>query len=116
LQPCLIEILLAIYVFVRYHTTRFGKVAGVVLLLLATFQIAEHWICVEAGAAAVWWSRIGFVVSLVNRKQHFLKLGYVTAAGFAIYFIFVPKAITGAICGWNYVLFNLSNDRENRKP
>jgi hypothetical protein len=68
------------------------------------------------------WSRIGFVaitllpltglylVSLVSHKPHFLKLGYASALGFVLYFIFVPKSITGAICGGNYIVFNTSND------
>jgi hypothetical protein len=117
-----IEILLAIYVFVRHRITRFGKVAGLVLLLLATFQLAEYRICDVGGASELLWSRIGFVaitllplaglylVSLVSHKQHFLKLGYVSATALVLYFLFVPKAITGAICGGNYVLFNTSSD------
>jgi hypothetical protein len=117
-----IELLLAVFVFVRHRTTRFGKVAALVLLLLATFQFAEYRICSTAGGATLLWSRIGFVaitllpvaglylVSLVSRKPHFIKLGYVTCAAFILYFIFVPKSITGAICGGNYVVFNTSND------
>jgi hypothetical protein len=117
----LIEIVLAAIVFLRHHVTRFGKVAGLVLLLLATFQIAEYRICTTTGEPLVW-SKIGFVaitllpvaglylVSLVSRRPHFLKLGYATAIGFVLYFIFVPKSITGAICGGNYVMFNGSND------
>jgi hypothetical protein len=117
-----IEIILAIIVFVRYHATRFGKTAGFVLVLLAIFQFAEYRICTTAGNIPLLWSRIGFVsitllplsgvylVSLVSHKQHFLKLGYASAAAFVAYFTFVPKSITGAICGGNYVIFNTSND------
>jgi len=116
-----IELFLAVFVFVRHHTSRFGKVAGAVLLLLATFQLAEYRICMMPGDNLLW-ARIGFVaitllplaglylVSLVSRKPHFLKLGYVTALGFVLYFIAVPKAITGTICGGNYVIFNTSTD------
>jgi hypothetical protein len=116
-----IEIILAIIVFIRYRVTRFGKSAGLVLVLLATFQFAEYRICTTTEIPLLW-SRIGFVaitllplmglylVSLVSHKPHFLKLGYVTAGGFVFYFIFVPKSITGAICGGNYVIFNTSND------
>jgi hypothetical protein len=117
-----IEVVLATIVFLRYHVTRFGKIAGFVLLLLATFQFAEYRICTSTGDIPLLWSRIGFVaitllplagvylVSLVSHKPHFLKLGYATATGFVVYFIFVPKSITGAICGGNYVIFNTSND------
>jgi len=117
-----IEIVLAVVIFLRYHVTRFGKVAGGILLLLATFQFAEYRICTTTASSTVLWSRIGFVaitllplaglylVFLVSHKPHFLKLGYVSALGFLAYFIFVPKAITGAICGGNYVIFNTSTD------
>jgi hypothetical protein len=117
-----IELILAAVVFIRDHVTRFGKTAGFVLILLATFQFAEYRICTTTGDIPLLWPRIGFVaitllpvaglylVSLVSHKPHFLKLGYATAAGFLIYFIFVPKSISGAICGGNYVIFNTSND------
>ena len=117
-----IELILAAIVLIRAHVTRFGKTAGFVLILLATFQFAEYRICTTTGDTPLLWSRIGFVaitllpvaglylVSLVSHKPHFLKLGYATAAGFVIYFIFVPKSISGAICGGNYVIFNTSND------
>jgi hypothetical protein len=117
-----IEIVLAIVVFARHHISRFGRVAGTVLVLLAVFQLSEYQICTNPGDASLLWSRIGFVaitllplaglylVSLVSHRQHFLKLGYATAIGFVVYFLFVPKAITGAICGGNYVVFNTSSD------
>jgi hypothetical protein len=116
------ELALAAFVFLRYRTTRFGQVAASILALLAIFQFAEYRICSTTGDAPLLWSRIGFVaitllplaglylVSLITRRQHYLKLGYATALGFAVYFILVPKAITGAICGGNYVIFNTSTD------
>jgi len=117
-----IELILAALLFVRYRVTRFGKVASLVLILLATFQFAEYRICTISGSGSLDWSRIGFVaitllpltglylVSLVSHKTHFLKLGYVSAIGFVLYFAFVPKSITGAICGGNFVVFNTSTD------
>jgi len=117
-----IELILAAIVLIRHHVTRFGKTAGFVLILLATFQFAEYRICTAAGDISLLWPRIGFIaitllpvtglylVSLVSHKPHFLTLGYATAAGFVLYFVFVPKSITGAICGGNYVIFNTSND------
>jgi len=117
-----IELSLAVFVFLRHGTTRFAKVAGLVLILLATFQFAEYRICTGTGEVSLLWARIGFVaitllplaglylVSLVSHKQHFLKLGYATAGAFVLYFLAVPKSIPGAICGGNYVLFDLSND------
>jgi hypothetical protein len=117
-----IELALAVYVFVRHRMTLFGRVAGFVLILLATFQFAEYRICTTTGPLPHMWSRIGFIaitllplaglylVSLVSHKQHFLKLGYATATGFVVYFMVIPKSITGAICGGNYVIFNTTTD------
>jgi hypothetical protein len=118
----LIELILAGYVLFRYHVTRFGKVAAGVLLLLGTFQFAEYQICTATSGVSMVWSRVGFVaitllplaglylVFLVSHKPHFLKLGYAATAAFVAYFVFVPKSITGALCGGNYVIFNTSND------
>ena len=118
----IIEVTLAGFVFLRHHTTQFGRTAGVVLLLLSTFQLAEYRICTGPDDGVLAWARIGFVaitllpisglylVSLISRKPHFLKLGYATACGFVLYFLFVPKAITKAVCAGNYVLFNTTTD------
>ena len=122
LATFVIEGLLAVYVLARHSRSQFGRVAGSVLILLATFQFAEYQICRIEPESLGWWARIAFVditllplaglylVSLVSRQPHFLKLGYVTAAGFIVYFLLVPKSITHAICGGNYVVFNMSND------
>jgi hypothetical protein len=116
-----LELFLALWLLFRHHTTRFSKTACAVLLLLATFQLAEYQIC-GGSAHGVVWARVGFVaitllplaglylVSLVSHKPHFLKLGYASAIAFVVYFLLVPKSITGAICGGNYVLFNTSTD------
>jgi len=118
----IIEVALAVFVFVRYRVTRFGQVAGAILILLASFQFAEYQVCVDPGRSSLLWSRFGFIaitllplaglylVSLVSLKPHFLKVGYATTAGFVLYFTLVPKAITSAICGGNYVIFNTSTD------
>lgn len=116
-----IEVFLAAFTFIRHRATHFGKVAACVLVLLATFQLAEYRICTSTDSR-VFWSHLGFVaitllpisglylVSLVSHKPHFLKLGYITAAGFIIYFVLIPKSITDAVCGGNYVIFNTSTD------
>jgi hypothetical protein len=117
-----VEIALAVFVFVRHRVTLFGKVACLVLILLAAFQLAEYRICTTSGADPLRWSRIGFIaitllplaglylVSLVSHKPHFLRIGYASAIAFVLYFVLVPKSITDAICGGNYIVFNTSND------
>lgn len=117
-----VEILLAAYVLIRHRVTRFGQAAGATLLMLALFQFAEYRICTGPEENALLWSRVGFVaitllpvmglylVAVLSRRQHFMKLAYLSAAAFVVYFLFSPKALTGAICGGNYVVFNSSSD------
>lgn len=116
LATFLIELGLAIYVFFRYQMTAFGRIVVFILLLLAGFQLAEFQVC--NGVNPIFWSRIGFViitflpvlglrmVALVTGKSHFLKFGYVLMAVYILIFAFAPKAINGAICGGNYIIFH----------
>ncbi len=109
------EILLALYVFWRYRMSKFGKLATLILVLLGSFQFVEYQIC--AGLDSVMWSRIGFaiitilpalglhLISIATRKFHFVKFGYTLMSVFALIFLFAPKAITGAVCGGNYIIF-----------
>lgn len=110
------EMILALYTFIKYRTSKFGRAVVLTLILLATFQIAEFGIC--RGTNPLIWAKIGFVaitllpvlglylIYLLDRKAHFLRLGYVFAAGFLMFFIFVPNSIQGAACGGNYVIFS----------
>jgi len=109
----IVELGLAIFVIWRYRPTRFGKVVGIApgaagnvpargvqdlhserrqCIDLAEDRICRHHVLPLTGL---------YLVSLVSHKTHFLKMGYATAIGFVIYFLAVPKAITGAICGGN---------------
>lgn len=110
------EFFLAGYSFIKYRTTKFGRGVVVTLILLGGFQLSEFFIC--RGYYPVFWSRIGFfsitllpvlglyLVSLIRKSSVFIKIGYVLAAGFAMYYLFMPKSIEGAICGGNYVIFD----------
>jgi len=111
-----IEIALAIYTFIKARTTKFGRVATYTLIFLAIFQLAEFQIC--RGSNPLLWSRVGllaitilpvlgiYLISLLNKRTWLHYLGYILSAGFALYFVLVPKAIDGAACGGNYVIFN----------
>lgn len=117
----LVEVTLAIYTFIRYRLTAFGRVAGLTIVLLAIFQVAEYQICANhCEPCSLVWSKIGFVaitllpvaslylISLMTHKTYFLIIGYLLAFAYTVYFLFVPKAISGAICGGNYVIFDTS--------
>ena len=120
LATFLTEIALAIYVFIRYRLTAFGRLAGAILILLGAFQFAEYRVC--ADPSQLFWPRAGFaittflpvlglhLISLVTKKSHFLKFGYVLMLTYVFIFLFAPKAISGAVCGGNYIIFNTAQN------
>mgnify|MGYP007068609327 CR=1 FL=1 len=123
LSTFIIEIALAAYVLWKYRHTLMGKVAFVVLVCLATFQLAEWMVCEGAlGLDSITWSRIGFVaIGLLpalglhmvyilsgRRKSIVPNIGYGIAVAFSIYFIVATHGITAAICGGNYVIFQVA--------
>lgn len=114
----MIELLLAIVLIIRNYKSRFSRAVALVLLLLALFQISEYIICTTSNASVLW-ARIGmaavsllppmgiYLVSLISRKSHFLKLSSSLGVGFFLYFLFVPKSLAQPICGGNYVILNV---------
>jgi len=115
LVTLVVEIILALYTFLRYRMTHFGVVVSAILLLLAVFQIAEYQIC--GGDNPVLWARIGMIaitllpilglhlIMLVNGTERFLKAIYLVTIASIIFFFFSPTAISDAMCGGNYVIF-----------
>lgn len=120
LATFLIETLLAVYVFVRYRMTNFGRITTAILLLLALFQLAEYQVC--GGVQTLLWSRIGFVaitllpilglhlITLVTQRNNFLYFGYVASFLLIAIFVFSSYAITGAVCTGNYVIFTIHQE------
>lgn len=119
----LTEIFLAIYVYLRYKLDIFGRLVVFVLILLGAFQSVEYQVCgAQDELIKIIWSRIGFVIitllpalglhliSIITKKNHFLKLGYVLAIAYVLIFAFTPKAITGAVCGGNYIIFSTAQE------
>lgn len=116
LATFLIEMMLAIWVFVKHHKKKFGRAAVFTLIFLSLFQLSEYQIC--QGELGLLWSRVGlfsitilpilglYMVSLLSKKTWLLYLGYVMALGFGLYFLLVPKPIESAFCGGNYVIFS----------
>lgn len=116
LATFVIEIILAIYVFIRYRMTAFGRMAVAILVLLAVFQMAEYQIC--AGSYTLLWARIAIIVTtllpilglhlilMVGKATLPLRALYIVAIASILFFSFSQTAITGAVCGGNYIIFN----------
>lgn len=115
-----IELLLAAMLLIRNHKSPFSRAAAFALVLLGSFQISEYFICTTSNTSLLW-PRVGmaaisllpptgiYLVSLMSRKPHFLKLSYALGIGFFLYFLFVPKSFVQPICGGNYVVLNVAS-------
>jgi hypothetical protein len=115
----IIEITLAIYVFIK--SRKAGSDVGIVVILvfLAIFQLSEYQIC--GGLDALLWSRIGlfaitflpvlglYLITKLKKDSHLLRLGFFVAIAFVTFFVLVPQSVTGATCGGNYVVFDISH-------
>ncbi len=73
----MIEVVLALYTFIRYKPSKLKNLAIVFLLFLATFQMAEYFVCGGIGLNALVWSRVGYVAvtfSLPLRQERMYLL------------------------------------------
>lgn len=116
-----IEIVLAAYTIWRYKMNDLTRLFTLTLICLAGFQLSEYHVCTGYGAAAVPWSRAGFVLitalpALGIHVQHKLagirdrKLvytAYATMTAFMVTFLSYHAAFIGHQCTGNYVIFQL---------
>ncbi len=114
------EFLIAAYAYLRFRGTLFGKLSILILLLLGSFQFAEYRIC--TGDNMIFWARLGFIiitllpplgihlVSIVTGNRNFLRFAYTLAGVFILIFAFVPRSITGGVCGGNYIIFSTAQE------
>ncbi len=117
-----LEIGMLAYSVWRYRLNSIGKIAGLLLLLLATFQLAEFNVCEGYGMSAEVWSRVGYIaiallpafgmhlVLLISGKKH---LWWLAGAAYAMCAVFVgifglhQNAFITNVCTGNYVIFHL---------
>jgi hypothetical protein len=120
----IIEVSLAVYTLWRYKLTVISRLVALILLFLATFQLAEYMVCQGAYGNALAWSRIGYVAitflpplglhlaqAITEAKSRWLVwAAYATAAAFAAFFLLVGGAINGHACLGNYVIFQVAHN------
>jgi hypothetical protein len=116
----IIEVTLILYTLWRYRMTMITRLALITLLCLATFQLAEYYVC--TGSMAVSWSRVGFVAItalpplglhlmhvLAGKGQRRLVYGaYATMVAFMVFFLASSGTFTGHQCTVNYVIFQFT--------
>lgn len=122
LATFVIEIVAALYVTTRYRANTTQRLAVIILMLLAIFQLAEYNVCGRLGISSDVWSRLGYVAitmlpafglhltySLAKKSPGKLVIvGYTTAGLFASLFAF-GGVFENHMCGGNYVIFQLRN-------
>lgn len=116
------EVSLALYTLWRYKMSVMTRLALVTLICLATFQLAEYYVCTGIGSMAVPWSRIGFVaitalpplgVHIMHRlagkpNRSLIQVGYASMTAFMAFFLLSPGTFTGHQCTGNYVIFQFT--------
>ncbi|QQG51184.1 MAG: hypothetical protein HZB75_01610 [Candidatus Saccharibacteria bacterium] len=118
-----IEIICAIYVLFKYKVAPIPRLAVMILVGLAAFQLAEYNVCEGAwGMDSLMWARIGYVAitllpplgfhlatKLAGEKRPVLVgAAYASAAVFAFIFLFVGHGMQSQACLGNYVIFTIA--------
>ena len=123
LATIIIELSLAIYTLIRYKLNPKKRLVLAILLLLATFQLAEYSVCGRFNLNAEAWSRVGFVaitmlpplglhlIKVIAGKSAKLLLlvAYLSALVWIVAFTFSSNVFAGQVCAGNYVIFRLTS-------
>lgn len=117
----MVEIGLSLYSFFKLKKSRVKNLIIFTLLLLATFQLSEYFVCSGSGLSEInIASRIGYVAitflpplgihllnEIVGRRKHWTILfSYSLAICFTLFFLLYPNSINDSICTGNYVIFS----------
>lgn len=114
-----VELAMALYVIIRYRMTAFGRLSSVMLLLLATFQLAEYAIC--HGTSPATWAKVAFLsitflpviglhlISLATGRRLWPRLGYAIGTVFIGIILFSKTVFLGTECPGKYVIFAIGS-------
>ena len=118
LSTFVLEWLLVIASLIRFRKTLFGQLSSLLLILLATFQLAEYLICTQAPTLI--WARLGLVaitllppvglhlLAVISGRLQAVRLSYGLALLFSLLFLLWPGVTNQPTCGGNYVIFHTS--------
>jgi hypothetical protein len=115
------ETILAIYTVWRYKMTVVTRLITAMFICLATFQLAEYFVCTGYGLRAEQWSRVGFVMITIlpplglhlahvlaqKPKRRLVAISYATMVAYIGIFMFYHAAFNGHQCTGNYVIFQI---------
>lgn len=118
----ILELVMAIYVLVRYKLNPVTRLVASILLMLALFQLAEYHVCGQENGFSHGWTRIGFVaitllpalalhlIQVIAKQKINLLVwaAYGSSLAFALIFGLSSSAFVSHICTGNYAIFNLA--------
>jgi hypothetical protein len=118
---CIIEVSLLIYTLWRYRLNQLTRLVAIMLVTLATFQLAEFHVCRGTSGLAQW-SHLGYIAitllppvgihilyTIKKQKDHLLVYAsYATALVFVAIFALTANSLTGHQCLGNYVMFQVN--------
>jgi hypothetical protein len=116
-----IEVSLALYTLWRYKMSPTIRLIAITLLALATFQLAEFFVCTNSIGHVIGWSRFGFAAitllpplglhlmhDLAGKPgRRIVRTAYFTMACFIAFFLVFPNVFDSYQCTGNYVIFHL---------
>ncbi|MDR3692955.1 MAG: hypothetical protein P4L46_26480 [Fimbriimonas sp.] len=121
LATFLVETVFAIYMGLRYASSVFRNLVCLILLCLASFQLAEYQVCVGPRDTAPIWGRFGLIgitmlpalgmhlIGAVTRKSILTSIGYIIAGFYVLFFAFIPGATGQPECNGNYVIIQIGS-------
>lgn len=114
LATFIIEVLLAVYVFIKYKTTLFSQLCIALFLCLGIFQLSEYFICTSSQVNV--WLKVGYVAiallpafgihitSIITKRDKTLAYSAYGLAGLFIFAVlFIPQIQLEATCEPHYV-------------
>ncbi|HEY5441963.1 MAG TPA: hypothetical protein VIJ68_00310 [Candidatus Saccharimonadales bacterium] len=122
LATIIIELSLAVYTAVRYKMSEVTRLITFTLVMLASFQICEFFVCTGPISHAPVWSRLGFAAISVlpplgvhilhvlagKKDRRLVWVAYATMVVFVAFFLIGNNAFFGYKCTGNYVIFQVA--------
>lgn len=119
-----IEAGLAVYTLVRYKLNPTTRLIFLTLVCLATFQVAEYFVCAGSDGRVEAWSRLGFATITIlpplgfhllhvlakKPRRRSVAAVYGLMALFVSVFLLLPNAFVNYQCTGNYVIFHLRSN------
>jgi hypothetical protein len=118
----IIELTLALYTVLRYKMNSLARLVTITMVMLATFQVCEYFVCTGSLGSTPTWSRLGFAAISVlpplgvhilhvlagKKDRRLVVAAYASMMIFVSFFLLADGAFFGYKCTGNYVIFQIA--------